>query len=313
MTPGIGSSPGDPILAVDAGQSAIKVRYDGEHVREWAGPGIRTDLPLRPQLADVIRDAFDRGCRPTTVGIGVSGLTHLEADAVPLLRSGPQQLGVRTITLAHDSVTAYLGALGEERGVVIAAGTGSVAFAVGATEVARIDGWGNLMGDAGSGYWIGREALDAAMRAHDGRGPQTALLDLVGAEFPDVEAAYIELQADPKRVERIAAHARQVCEIADHDAVARDIATRAAGELALSAFTGLRRVDEHTARAPRIRAAGGIFRSHRIVEEFESGLRSRLPGADIQVADAHPLDGAEMLARVADGSVLATLISRARA
>ncbi len=50
-----------------------------------------------------------------------------------------------------------------------------------ATRVARVDGWGNIMGDAGSGYWIGREALDAVMRAYDGRGPQTALTDVVRA------------------------------------------------------------------------------------------------------------------------------------
>ena len=56
------------------------------------------------------------------------------------------------------------------------------------------------MGDAGSGYWIGRAALEAVMRAYDGRGPQTALTPVVLADFPALEDAYIELQADDERV-----------------------------------------------------------------------------------------------------------------
>lgn len=297
-------------LAVDAGQSGIKVRYRGADMQQWSLPGIRTDLPLRPQLADVIRDAFERGCRPASAGVGVSGLTRSEADAEGLFRTGVHELGVESITLAHDSVTAFLGTLGEERGVVVAAGTGTVGFAVGASAVARIDGWGNLMGDAGSAYWLGREALEAAMRAHDGRGPETMLLEVVRSEFPDVESAYIELQSDPSRVERIARYARQVSAVADDDDVARSILTRGARELALTAFTGLRRVGEHLAPAPTIRVTGGVFRSAHIVSEFSSELYALLPGADIRVADADPLDGAELLAQIADSSVFASLVSR---
>ncbi|WP_341476215.1 BadF/BadG/BcrA/BcrD ATPase family protein, partial [Cryobacterium zongtaii] len=55
------------------------------------------------------------------------------------------------------------------------AGTGVVTLAVGVHDVARIDGWGNLIGNAGSGYWIGRAALEAVMREYDGRGPVTVL------------------------------------------------------------------------------------------------------------------------------------------
>ncbi|MDT3318074.1 hypothetical protein Q9S71_14695 [Microbacterium sp. KSW4-11] len=44
-------------------------------------------------------------------------------------------------------------------------------LAVGDRDTARVDGWGWTMGDAGSGFWIGREALTAVMRAHDHRGP----------------------------------------------------------------------------------------------------------------------------------------------
>ena len=96
-------------LAIDAGQSGIKVRHaDAAGASEWAGPGIRTDLPLLPQLARVMEDAVDAGRSFDAVGLGVSGLTSDEADAGYLLAATAQH-GVRAVHLAHDSITAYLG------------------------------------------------------------------------------------------------------------------------------------------------------------------------------------------------------------
>ncbi|WP_350348270.1 BadF/BadG/BcrA/BcrD ATPase family protein [Agromyces sp. G08B096] len=299
------------VLAIDAGQTGIKVRHlvDGTS-EEWAAPGIRTDLPLLPQLVDVLALAGARGVRAEAVGVGVSGLTDRDADAGALLDAA-RALGARSVTLAHDSVTAYLGALGDERGVVTAAGTGVVTLAVGARDVARVDGWGNLMGDAGSGYWIGREALEAVMREVDGRGPATALTDAVRADFDDLESAYIELQAAPDRVQRIAAYARAVTALAADDRVAAAIVHRAARELALSAVTGLRRVGEDLAAAPEVRAVGGVFRSAHVAAGFEAAVRQVFPGAAIRVGTSDPLDGAARLLEVTEASALSRRLLRA--
>ncbi|MGO7983376.1 BadF/BadG/BcrA/BcrD ATPase family protein, partial [Rhizobium johnstonii] len=89
----------------------------------------------------------------TDIGIvscGVSGLTSEQTEPEALL-SALRPFRVHTVNLAHDSATAYLGALGNANGVVVAAGTGVVTFAVGDRSVARVDGWGYLIGDAGSG------------------------------------------------------------------------------------------------------------------------------------------------------------------
>ena len=298
-------------LAIDAGQTGIKVRHaDGAGESEWALPGIRTDLPLLPQLANVVEDAVATGRRFQTVGLGVSGLTSEESDAGYLLAA--MKHDVRAVHLAHDSITAYLGAVGDDRGAVVASGTGAVALAVGATKVARIDGWGYLIGDGGSGYSLGRAALDAVMRAHDGRGEPTALTEFAMTEFPDLERAYIELQADPARVGRIAAYARHVADAAAAgDAVALSITSEAGHELAASVITGLRRVDEVDAAAPRIRAVGDVFRSTALARAFTSALLVQLPGADIRIGGSKPLDGAAALGRVAPASVLAIHISTA--
>src|SRR6478752_4657487 len=232
------------VLAIDAGQTGMKVRLqDGDGRRDVLFGGIRTHEPLLPQLADVVHAAIrNTGATPEIVTAGISGLTDRDADAGALLRL-LRDTGIREAALAHDSTTSFLGALGDTRGAVVAAGTGVVTLAVGRAAVARVDGWGYLMGDAGSGYWIGREALDAVMRAYDGRGAQTALTDAVRAVWPDLSQAYIHLQSDPERVSVVASFAAHVARLAtEGDAVSQNITVRAGGELAHSVETALRRV-----------------------------------------------------------------------
>lgn len=293
-------------LTIDAGQTGIRALLHSTtgHTRAFDFDGILTDSPLVPQLGEVVaRVASSTGQRIGGVSAGISGFSKDETDPHEL-RSLTAPLGVHEVFLAHDSVTSYLGALGDERGVVVAAGTGVVTLAVGATEVARIDGWGNLIGDAGSGYWLGRAALDAVMRAYDGRGPATALSAVMAADFPNIEMAYLDLQADPLRVSRIAAYSRQVTELAATDAVASVICDGAAAELVLSAATGLRRVGEATGPSPVVCGIGGVLRAPEIADRFERGLREIWPAVDIRPAIANALDGAGYLARLAPTSAL---------
>jgi N-acetylglucosamine kinase-like BadF-type ATPase len=195
---------------------------------------------------------------------------------------------------------------------VVASGTGVVTLAVGRTELARVDGWGYLLGDAGSGYWLGRAGLDAVMRAHDGRGDATALTAIALGEFPDLEHAYIELQSDPGRVGRIAAYARHVADAAaTGDAVARVIVSAAGRELAASVIAGLRRVGEAEATAPRVRAVGGVFGGAELTSAFTAAVLEGVPSAEVRIGEAHPLDGAAALAAVAPTSALAGHIATA--
>ncbi len=302
----------ETVLAIDAGQTAIKVRVRGH---DLVFPGIRTGEPLLPQLAAVAHAAIERtGADPSVVSAGVSGLTEREADAAALLSriDGP---AVREVILAHDSTTSFLGALGDTRGAVVAAGTGVVTLAVGAERVARVDGWGHLMGDAGSGYWIGREALDAVMREFDGRGPATALRAVAEERWPDLAQAYIHLQSDPERVSVVASFAEHVARLASRgDAVSQRITVRAGGELAHSVETALRRVrsDELGERFEAC-AIGGVFRSSRLREAFAS----HIAGSELAVTLVEPqgdgVDGAVALAGLAAQHPLAHAVSTARA
>jgi glucosamine kinase len=302
------------VLAIDAGQTGIKVRVQADATaRDEVFPGIRTHEPLLAQLAAVVRTVLARSPLDiSVVAAGVSGLTALEADAGGLLAAiGDPR--IREVVLTHDSTTSYLGAMGDKRGAVVAAGTGVVTLAVGATTTARVDGWGYLMGDAGSGYWIGREALDAVMRAFDGRGAPTALTDVARLHWPDLTQAYIALQTGDDRVRTIASFAEDVARLAgEGDAVCRFITVRAGGELAHSVETALRRVREAD-EAFDVCAIGGVFRSPQLREAFASHLAASEFDITLVEPLGHGIDGAVALARLPSGHPLAGTVSSARA
>lgn len=302
------------VLSLDAGQSGIKVRPPaGTPGGDLVFPGIRTGEPLLPQLAAVALETIERtGAAADVVAAGISGLTDGNADADAMLDL-VRGAGVSDVILAHDSTTSFLGALGDRPGAVVAAGTGVVTLAVGADAIARVDGWGWIMGDAGSGYWIGREALDAVMRAHDGRGPATALTAAASERWPDLSQAYMALQADPDRVRVVASYAAVVAHAAaTGDAVAQQITSRAAHELAQSVRAAIAQVrtDEETVA---VCAIGGVFGSALLLADFAEDLH----GADASVRLVDPvgvgIDGVAALADLSDTHPLTAAVHRSRA
>jgi N-acetylglucosamine kinase-like BadF-type ATPase len=289
-------------VALDGGQSGCRVR-DGDG-RVWQGIGIDTSKPRIPQLAAAVRAAAPEGAVRVLVGTTGLGVDDTAAALLDALRDH----GTRTVHLAHDSVTSYLGALGDRTGCVVAAGTGVVTLAAGETRAARVDGWGWILGDAGSGFWIGRRAIDMALRAYDGRGQATALLDLVRADFGDPALAYLTLQADPRRVARTAAYAKCVDELAATDEVAAQVLRDAASELVTSVTTGLGRVDGRT--DDPVCVLGNVFCSATLAAAFAAGLAALAPTHPIVPARGNGLDGADLLDQVATG--LADLVDVAR-
>lgn len=299
------------VLAIDAGQTGIKVRV---REQDLVFPGIRTDEPLLPQLATVADATIARtGADVSVVTAGVSGLTTREADAAALL-ARIDDPAVHEVILAHDSTTSFLGALGDERGAVVAAGTGVVTLAVGAERVARVDGWGYLVGDAGSGYWIGREALDAVMREFDGRGPATSLRAVAEERWPDLSQAYIHIQSDPDRVRLVASFAEHVARLAaEGDAVSQNITVRAGGELAHSVETALRRVRSDDGEHFSVCAIGGVFRSPQLREAFASHIAASELDVALVEPRGHGIDGAVALAGLEPRHPLAHAVSFAHA
>ena len=303
-------SKSSPVLAVDAGQSSTRVRCEsGPWGPGWivTSSGVRTALPLAQQFATVMQDVVtihpEVAESECTVAIGSSGARDDE-DPLPVLQA-LKPFGVSRVLLAHDSITSYLGALGNQLGVVTASGTGVITLAVGRHNVARVDGWGYIIGDAGSAFWLGRHGLDAVMRAHDGRGELTLLSDTIGNDFDDIEAAYLELHADPLMVSRIARYSAKVTAAAEAgDHVSRDICMRAARELVHSTVTGLRQAKLTDADCPAVGLLGGVMKSQLIHTAIVEEISVTMPGARIVELLGEGLDGAAALPTISPDSPL---------
>ncbi len=106
-----------------------------------------------------------------TAGLGLAG-SNARGFRDRLVR----ELPFREAKVVSDAVASVKGALGSDDGVVAALGTGSVFAVQRAGVVRQIGGWGLVLGDEGSGAWIGRAILSAAMGAQDGYRPMTPLL-----------------------------------------------------------------------------------------------------------------------------------------
>ncbi|MEU8730247.1 BadF/BadG/BcrA/BcrD ATPase family protein, partial [Streptomyces tendae] len=214
-------------------------------------------------------------------------------DPATPARSKRHPLGVRTVALAADAVTAYVGALGPRAGAAVAAGTGLIAVGTDLSRWRRADGWGHLLGDCGSGAWIGRAGLEAALRAHDGREGGSAPL-LARAEERFGPAAELPGQVYPRsdRPAVLASFAPDVAASAAADPVAADILRAAARHLADSAAAVCPADGE-----PLVAVTGGLTRlGDPLLVPLRDELAKRLPQARWTAAEGDPLDGSVRVA-----------------
>ena len=273
-------------------------------------PGVDLSRPVEPQIAAQVRTILDEtGLRPGVLACGSPGLDRPDAaTALAELRDTP----ISRVVLTHDSTAAYLGALGDAEGVMIACGVGVVTLAVGVDEVARVDGWGWIMGDAGSAYWIGRNALEAAMRGYDGRRQSTLLTEMLEDEFEDLELAYLELEADPDRVARVASYAAKVDAAAATDPVARNILDKAAAHLTEAVVAAAHRVGLGRHEPPAVCAVGPTFDSCRVRERFVAYLTMDWPSFELSEPLGDGLHGTHRLATLGDGPLAARVYRAGR-
>jgi len=179
--------------------------------------------------------------------------------------------------------------------------------------VACVDGWGHLLGDTGSGFWVGRRGLDAALRAHDGRpGGSAHLARLVERDVGPLDRLpELAARAGAGPVAAIASFSVQVAEAAEAgDDIARHIWREAAVALAESAVACARRLNPNSAVPIAISWVGGLFGvpDALLLEPFLARIRATFPAADLMPPAADALAGAARLAAPAARGPLAGLV-----
>ncbi|WP_144875586.1 N-acetylglucosamine kinase [Microbacterium sp. 1.5R] len=293
-------------LAVDIGQTGLRLRLDGgDVIGAPIGVTALTDGDQVRALAQRIVDRMPAGARLERIGVGLSGFVE-GSDAPAALAARLQgSLGAHSVVVAADAVTAFLGTVGARPGTVAICGTGVAALGIGVDAAPRrIDARGYLLGDFGSGFWIGQKGLQAALDAQEGRGEPTSLADRSG-RLGSASDIYLQAMASTPPPKFVAEFAPDVLEAAtDGDSVALDIVRAAAAELA------------RTIRAARISAGpvgltGGLVRASLFVDEVRAALdRADVPTDGFLVRADAALDGAGVIAEdVSIRSAFAGLIA----
>ncbi len=174
---------GAVILSIDLGKSACRVAAGDRRAQGPGAPGLATPGGVRAAQAAILAAANDFGPVEEVI-VGAAGALAAPDAARALGEALLGSLRAQRATVTSDAVIAHAGALDGKQGAVLIVGTGVVALAIDADGALRTaDGWGPWLGDDGGGSWIGAAGLRAALRAHDGRGPSTALLDAACARF----------------------------------------------------------------------------------------------------------------------------------
>ncbi len=204
------------------------------------------------------------------------------------------------VVMAHDSHIALMGATAGKPGVIVIAGTGSVAAGIDEKgRYVRSGGWGPVIGDEGSAYFIGREAIVAALRYYDGRGPETRLLEAIKAELglKAVEDIIGVIYGRTIAFSRIASIAPLVSRLAkEGDKIAADILVRAGKELATLAVAIIRRLRFEDREFP-LAIIGGAFKAGPLlVETFRKEVLKAAPKAQISKPRLPPVVGAVLIA-----------------
>ncbi|WP_019243304.1 MULTISPECIES: N-acetylglucosamine kinase [Bacillus] len=177
---------------------------------------------------------------------------------------------VETLYVENDCLSAMLGATGQCPGGLMIAGTGSIVYAHdGKGHIVRVGGWGHLLGDEGSGYWIGMQAIQIAMRMHDGREQKSELYTLLlrHFDFDSAEELCDWMYSSHFSVKKVANLAVIVHKAAlSGDKISEKILLQASEQLAELLITGLSKLQIVNCQW-RIILQGGILQNNDFVQQ----------------------------------------------
>jgi N-acetylglucosamine kinase-like BadF-type ATPase len=305
-------APGRYVLAIDGGATktlAAVLDVDERAVQiDQSGPS-NEDAVGAKAAVEALLSAADRamaraGVEDTQLATAVLAVAGTDTDA--LARNVAAARSEDWIVV-NDVVGAWATATGARPGVGAISGTGSNVFGVGPDGRAwRVGGWGHLLGDEGSGYWLGVGSIHAALADRDGSGPETALSEAAVRFFgvDRVEALAPLVYSKPLSKDEIARFAIETCRCAEQgDAVSRALYERGAAELAKQIVTVVERT--------RLGADGEAFAVGLIGSSYKAGavlvdplveaVAAAAPAARVAVVDDAPVSGALRLALRACG------------
>lgn len=232
--------------------------------------------------------------------IGVAGAGRKE-DAQLLeksLKDYSEEQGVhfKGVKVLSDAHIALEGAFPDSAGCILIAGTGSILFGKDDKGVIhRVGGFGRLIGDEGSGYSIGRKALNAVSKESDGRGEETLISELLNAKMNSSFSISIINKVYKEKLD-VASIAKIVIEAAEEDdAIAENILDEEADELVLHIKSLLSKIQSNKID---VAFSGSLIDNKNFYSDLlKQKIKSTLPNVKVIKPAAPPVSGAILLAK----------------
>lgn len=297
------------VIGIDGGGTktqAALLKLDGEVLScDESGPsnyhnvGVeKARRALEEVCLKVIRKA---GVETEDVGIVVASLAGLDCNLdFKAMQSAVERFPIGSIVLVHDSMAALYATNAGRESAIIIAGTGSATAGINSRgEYARAGGWGYLLADEGSGFYVAKRGIVAVLLEYEERGPKTMLTDLLlkrfNAKTPDEIIWHI--YTGGMSITEIARLAPLVTQAAlNGDEVAVSILRDAGRELANTVSGVIRRLKMENDEFP-IGLIGGVFKAGRLVKEpLEEAVHKVAPRSYLTSPRFPPVIGSSLIA-----------------
>jgi len=288
-------------LGIDAGgtKTDCAVSNGAELLGQASGPSCKLARVGKERAREHLRFVIHSACESARVlardmqhvCIGMAGASLPEAVswAQHTIR---EIVPDATIYVAGDHVIAHRAAFGTSHGVLVISGTGSIAFGRSQRgETARAGGWGPNISDEGSAFWVGREAVVAALHNYD-CGRTDGLLPAIAQVWNVAPEEVVRLAnaSEPKFAELATL---VIAEADKGDAMACDIAQHAGQALAGLAAAVIKRLWPEQGGVVPVALSGGVLQGSALVRQaFKDAMKAALPEAAVSFAHVRPVMGA---------------------
>ncbi|MDR7075875.1 N-acetylglucosamine kinase-like BadF-type ATPase [Neobacillus niacini] len=299
------------LLAVDGGGTktrAVLVEADGTILGEGKAGASNYHVVgaegAKKTLVEAVLAAFnDAGIEPDhTVKLNkavfaLAGIDTVidEKEVAGVVQRAVTALSIEIgrLLVENDCLSTLLGATQNNAGILLIAGTGSIIFAHdGNNRIVRSGGWGHRVGDEGSGYWIGKQAIQAVLKMVDGRGEETLLSKLILEKFNfnKIEDLYNWTYSDSYSVDEVGALAAVVDEAFRlGDTVSKRILDAAVSELLLLIETAIEKADIQQDEFDMIFQGGVFHHNHYIKNQVCQRIQQSTTKVKIRTTTEEPI------------------------
>ena len=177
------------VLAVDLGQSGARFRTtDTEFTSKRSKLAQESTLDVLNDLFIEAQEKLGPTFQSDVVALSLTGVYGDVGDPKPYGQLAAKYFGAKSVAVIDDGLAGYFGALGNNDGVTLSIGSGTVAIAGRRGSYSHADGLGHIFGDLGGGFWLGKAALERVLATQEGSDDATFLSEFFESEIKTYES-----------------------------------------------------------------------------------------------------------------------------